>query len=135
MRKDLRKESFPEIVRTKFKKPLGYLIWIVVFLLTLSIIKNINKVSRVKEEIDREKARIAKIEAENRELEQKVALTNSPQFVEKEIRNKLGLVKTGEVIVVLPDEETLKKLAPPIKDNADYLPDPNWKKWIKLFSD
>jgi hypothetical protein len=42
-------------------------------------------------------------------------------------------VKEGEVIVVLPDEDILRKLAPLLPTEENTLPEPNWKKWEKLF--
>ena len=33
----------------------------------------------------------------------------SDEFIEKQLRDKLGLAKKGEIILILPDEETLKK--------------------------
>lgn len=128
------KESIFSKINNKFKKMLGYIVWMLVIFLIISTVGNLKKVERIKEEIEREKVRIAKIEAENRELEEAIALAKSSEFIEEEIRNKLGLVKSGEVVVVLPDEETLRKLAPEIREEEDILPDPNWKKWLKLFS-
>jgi len=73
------------------------------------------------------------LEKENEDLKNQIALAQGPDFVEREIRNKLGLVKTGEAIVVLPDIETLRQLAPQMLKEGDSLPDPNWKKWLHLF--
>ncbi len=47
---------------------------------------------------------VAKLDAENRKLEAEVAaLKNDPRTLEKIAREKLGLVRPGEVVVVLPD--------------------------------
>lgn len=127
------RHSFRENIKVKLSKPFGYVVWCLTILLVISAVRNFGKVAAIKNEIQKEKSRIAKIEAENRELEAKIVETQSMEFVEKEIRNKLGLVKTGEVVVVLPDKEVLKKLAPEIEDDKEVLPDPNWKKWAKLF--
>lgn len=62
---------------------------------------------------------VAKIDAENRKLEAEVAaLKNDPRALEKIARERLGLAKPGEIVVVLPEgwekrvrPETLK--APP----------------------
>jgi hypothetical protein len=73
------------------------------------------------------------MQAETAQLEEQIAVAEGSNFIEKQIRNKLGLVKPGEAIVVLPDAEILKKMAPQIIAEEDVLPDPNWKKWEKLF--
>lgn len=47
---------------------------------------------------------VAKLDAENRKLEAEVtALKNDPQALEKVAREKLGLAKPGEVVVILPE--------------------------------
>ena len=74
-----------------------------------------------------------KMKAENAALEAQIAQTQGSAFIEKQIRDKLGLAKTGEAIVVLPDAEILKKLAPQIPVEENSLPDSNWRKWMKLF--
>ncbi|HET7099437.1 MAG TPA: septum formation initiator family protein [Patescibacteria group bacterium] len=115
------------------KKWTGYGIWLIIGLLSLSTVRNIGKVASVRANIKNEQERLVKIEEENRRLEKQIEATQTTHFIEKEVRNKLGLVKTGEAVVVLPDEEMLRKLAPKIDDQTDSLPDPNWKKWEKLF--
>jgi len=49
-------------------------------------------------------AEVAKLDAENRHLEEEVAaLQNDPEAVEKIARETLNLVKPGEVVLILPD--------------------------------
>ena len=43
------------------------------------------------------------------------------------------MAKEGEIVVILPDPETVRKFAPSIYTEEEPLPDPNWKKWLKLF--
>lgn len=57
----------------------------------------------------------------------------SEEFIEKQARDKLGLAKEGEVVVVLPDEETLKKLAPPDEEEVFLEIAPPWKQWVRMF--
>ncbi len=116
-----------------FGKLKGYLMLAIAILLTLSIVSNIGKIIQIRGEVARERAKIEKQKKENEELARTVADTQGPSFVEKEVRDKLGLVKKGETIVVLPDVETLRSLAPKPPVEEDALPDPNWRKWLKLF--
>ncbi|QQG41777.1 MAG: septum formation initiator family protein [Candidatus Woesebacteria bacterium] len=127
------KKDFVKRLKVKFEKLGGYAIWVLVVLLTLSLVQNIGKVKRIRGEIAAEKAKIAKMKAANEVLANQVAEAQKPEFIDKEIRNKLGLVKTGETIVVLPDGDVLRSLAPKIEIDLETLPDPNWKKWVQLF--
>jgi cell division protein FtsB len=114
-------------------KAVGYGIWLVILLLSLSVARNLAKVINIRGEVTKEKEKVAKMEKINNDLENQIANTQGVDFVEKQIRNKLGLVKSGEALVILPDEDIVKRLAPIIDDQDDTLPDPNWKKWEKLF--
>ena len=64
-------------------------------------------------------------EKKNRELKGKLEFVQSPEFIEKEAREKLGLAKPGETIVIIPPQEATQS------DVAEVLP--NWKRWWKLF--
>ena len=92
-----------------------------------------SRTTQINSQIQAEKAKLAKIQADNNKLTEELALTQNPNFIEKQVRDKLGLGKEGEAIVVLPDAEVLRKLAPQRQSEVDILPDPNWKKWAKLF--
>jgi cell division protein FtsB len=115
-------------------KTYSNIVFIVISLLMLvSLTRNIIKVKEAKERLKEKEEYIEKIGEENEELSQKVATFKSEGFIEKQLRDKLGLAKEGEIIVVLPDEETIKKFAPSNEKEEEILPDPNWKKWFKLF--
>lgn len=74
------------------------------------------------------------------ELEEDLGYHQSPDYIEKEAREQLGYVKSGEVIVVLPD------LAEQVAESAEggdevvsptaalaRLEKPNWRQWRQLF--
>ena len=107
--------------------------WVLIVLLLASTVKNIEKVSGIKSAVQKEKEKVEKMKEDNLKLEAQIAQTQGSDFIDKEIRDKLGLVKEGEAIVVLPDADILRKLAPQMPMEEDTLPDPNWKKWEKLF--
>jgi len=115
------------------KKALGWGTWILIVLLLVSTIRNVQRVKGIRSQVEKEEQKVAKMQAENAQLEEQIAVAEGTNFIEKQIRNKLGLVKPGEAIVVLPDVEILKKMAPQIVTEEDVLPDPIWRKWLKLF--
>ncbi len=115
------------------KKVLGWATWGLIILLTISTVKNINRVASIRSQVEKERQKVERMKVENAKLEEQIAEAQGQEFIEKQIRNKLGLVKSGEAIVVLPDEEIIRKLAPQKVVEEDTLPDPNWKKWLKLF--
>ena len=122
-----------ELIKLKFKSLLGYTAWILVAVLLVSTVKNINRVISIRKQVEEERERIQKMQADNAKLQAQIAEAQGSDFIEKQIRDKLGLSKEGEAIVVLPDESIVKSFAPPITASEETLPDPNWKKWLKLF--
>jgi cell division protein FtsB len=126
-----------EKLTTKIKaklKTYSNIVFIVISLLMLaSLSRNIIKVREAKERLKEKEEYIEKIKGENEELNQRADVFKSEEFIEKQLRDKLGLAKEGETIIVLPDEETIRKFAPSDEKEEEILPDPNWKKWFKLF--
>lgn len=106
---------------------------LVIFLLGISLVRNLFKIYEAKRRIKEEAVKLERLEAENQKIKDEIEKVKQQEYVEKQIRDKLGLVKEGELIVVLPDEETLRKLAPQEEKEEEALPDPVWKKWLKLF--
>jgi cell division protein FtsB len=111
--------------------------WVLpVFLLIVLIFSFFNSLSKTlngNKLIEKTEKKLEKAKIEEEELEKKLEITQSVEFIEGQIRNKLGLVKEGETILVLPDNETLKKISPQIPKNEEEKPLSNIQKWLKLF--
>ncbi len=122
-----------EKLKQRLIKARVYVLIILVFLFGLSLFKNILKINEAKNRIQKEKEKVIKLEQEGRILEEELKKMQGNEFLETQLRDKLGLAKKGESVVILPDPETLKKLVPEIPDEKDYLPDPPYKKWLKIF--
>jgi len=115
------RKNLLSLAKDKLHKYLSYLLIFISILLMVSLVRNIVKINNVK------------IREENEELEAKLEILRSDEYQEKQLRDKLGLAKEGELIVVLPEDEVLRNLAPKHVEEEETLPDPNWKKWAHLF--
>ena len=122
-----------QTIKAKLKGYLRLLLMFISILLAVSLVRNVVRINKVNQKIKEARLRVEKLKKENEELEARLESVKTEEFVEKQLRDKLGLAKEGETIVVLPDEEILRKLAPRHEEEEDVLPDPNWKKWLKLF--
>ena len=120
-------------LEVKFKSVLEYAIWFLVVLLLISTVRNIGRVISIRKQVEVERQKVEKMQADNAKLQTQIAEAQGQDFIEKQIRNKLGLTKEGEAMVVLPDESIVRSLAPSLTSEEETLPDPNWKKWQKLF--
>jgi cell division protein FtsB len=126
-------EKFTEKLKEKLRVYSNYLLIFIFLLMAVSLIRNILRVVESNKRIEKVQDRVEKLKKENEELEEKLAVTKSEEFIEKQLRDKLGLAKEGEIVIVLPDEKILETLAPGLEEEAETLPDPNWKKWLKMF--
>lgn len=78
------------------------------------------------------------LEEKQKEVNRVVSLSEyikSDKFLEKEIRDKLGYTKEGEVLLILPPDDVLLEL---VNLNWEIEGDiqrsiPNWKKWYETF--
>ncbi|OGM02253.1 hypothetical protein A2115_01995 [Candidatus Woesebacteria bacterium GWA1_41_8] len=126
-----------DTILTKIKSILSpyirYLFIAFFILLTVSLARNVIRILKAGERVGEAEKRVEKLKVENEELKKRLETVGSEEYIEKQLRDNLGLAKEGETIVVLPDEETLRALAPRVEEEEETLPDPNWRKWLKLF--
>ena len=120
-------------IKNKLERLSGYLLVFFVLTLSFSLARNVLRINKAKMRIHEAQESVNKLGEENKELEAKLEIVEGDEFVEKQMRDKLGLAKEGEVVVILPEDEILKKFAPNYESEMETLPEPNWKKWIRLF--
>jgi cell division protein FtsB len=126
-------EKFTEKLKEKLRVYSNYLLVFIFLLMLVSLIRNVLRVVESNKRIGKAQDQVEKLKKENEELEEKLAVTRSEGYIEKQLRDKLGLAKEGEIVIVLPDEKILETLAPKLEEEEETLPDPNWKKWLKMF--
>jgi cell division protein FtsB len=105
----------------------------VFLILASSMFKSLKRIKEGDILIEKTRVRLEKINQENQKLANQLQITESPVFVEKQLRDKLGLAREGEVIVVLPEPEIVKKLAPVLPQDEEMRLETNWQKWMGLF--
>jgi hypothetical protein len=83
--------------------------------------------------IEEEQKHVDELKAEQERLMAIKETVDSPEFIEKEARDKLGLAKPGETVLVLPPDEVLKKFAPSF-DEEEFIEEKTIsERWIQLF--
>lgn len=128
-----RTNKLEERIKDKLELYSRYVVIIILLLLGTSLYRSAAKNISVRERIEEELASIEDLKEENLRLKREVENVSTEKFVELKLRDELGLAKEGEYVVVLPDAETLKKIAPKLESEEETLPHPNWKKWAQLF--
>lgn len=125
--------SIISAIKNKLRAFSNYIFILFSILFILSLVRNILRIKNVGTKVDEEKEKLSLLREQNEELKKEVEYLRSESYVEGQLRDKLGLAKEGETIVVLPEEEVVKKLISEKGEEVVSLPDPNWKKWYKLF--
>jgi cell division protein FtsB len=121
-------------MKQKIVNIMGLVLPILTFLiLASSLVKGVTRIRQGNEIIKKTEMKLAKISEENRKLEEQVQIVSSPEYKEKQLRDKMGLVKEGEVVLVLPEPEIVKKLVPNISFDEVVPLKPNYLKWVELF--
>ena len=69
-----------------------------------------------------------RLAAENEALKAELAEAQTPEYIEEVAREKLGLLKVGEIIILMPDDNPPAGGETAQQDNIA-----NWKKWLRLF--
>ncbi len=104
---------------------------IIAILVLLLIIKN-NISGIVKTITDENTAenlekKLSEEQKTNKFLKERLFYVKTNQFVEQEAREKLGLSKPGEFIVIAPTSTPLDR------EKIEIDTKPNWRKWWELF--
>lgn len=101
---------------------------IVSLILVVNVSRSMYSLWAKRDTVQERKNVLTQLKKENEELRRKLNNVQSQEFVEQEARNKLGLVKEGETIVLVPNDPSAGsgQANPPAKV-------PNWQKWWGLF--
>lgn len=99
---------------------------VIIYNLLLQISSSLQSSDRLEAQADA----VYKLEIKNKELKKKLTEIQSPEFIEQQARDKLGLGKNGETIVIIPDEKLKSMLQASQSAEIRY---PNWLGWWKVF--
>lgn len=103
------------------------IILIVGLFLIVNLSRSIWQLYKAGDQIKEAEDNATQMQAENNELKKKFSTVQSPAYLEKIAREKLGLAKEGEMVVILPPVE------PEATKSGNQTNLQNWQKWWKLF--
>lgn len=129
----MKKNYRARVLKEKIGKVISLIFLLVVVGGAVSTVRSIRSLQKTNLRIAEAQMRVEALRKENDELAKRIEMVESDEFREFQIRNNLGMVREGEIVVVLPDAEIVKKFSPNIGSGADESNDPNWIKWMKFF--
>jgi len=97
-----------------------------------SLSQTSKKIQKVNLEVAFREEELKKLKEEQDELKIKLEEITSQEYIERQLRNELGLTKENEIVLVLPPDEILIKLLPVVEEEVVEIK-PNWQKWATLF--
>jgi cell division protein FtsB len=103
----------------------GILLLLIGFFL-INLVRSFFSVAEKGKVLTDAESRLLFVKDQNDRLKREYARTQSPDYIEKQAREKLNLGKDGEYVVLLP----------PISPIPTVMPTPileNWEKWAKVF--
>lgn len=95
-----------------------------------SLVRSISSLWSKQELLVKAQKELENKKRENEELKKRLSQAQSQEFIEKEARNRLFLVRPGESQVLIPEE--LLKASESAKERVNDSK-PNWQKWWDLF--
>ncbi len=96
--------------------------------LSLSAGRTILELWKRRDVVHERERELIKLREENASLERALQDIGQDAYLERIARDKLGLVREGETIVILPDTGDKTQVAGTHVGN-----EPNWKKWWRIF--
>ena len=125
------KQSFLASKSTLF---LRYLLFLIVISLSISLVRSFIKITKADTQIQAVKNKITNLKNENSQLTSQITSVESEFFVEKQARDKLGLAKKGEIVLILPNDiESLNLLSQTEIEDKPEFPKTNFQKWLEIF--
>ena len=112
------------------KSRVFYLAIIIVgVILSFSLARNLYTTYQNSKILTDAQIKLSQLTAQNTQLSQEINQASTPDYVIKEARDKLGLVKSGEVVVVVPRQVATLAAATPSAQPSR----PIWRQWLSLF--
>lgn len=122
-------------VKSEFPAKVGRVILVFVFMgVLLAAARGVVRLVSSGDRVWRAREHLKEVKKEQERLKAELESAKSDFYREKAARDQLGLARPGETIIVLPDEDVLRRLSPRVlEDENRQPPEPNWRKWVKLF--
>jgi len=96
----------------------------------IGVVRSVYTLSKKKGIVAERQRVLRELTAKNEELHQQLEEATSPAFIEQAARDKLGLVREGETVVIM---DKSNPSADGLNDQERSQELPSWKQWWSLF--
>ncbi len=112
------------------KKMFNYVILGLILILLVNLSRDIWRLWHADEKIEDARQKLEEEKQKNKEIKEKKAAQDE-LFLEEQIRDKLGMAKPDEIVVILPEKLTVTKDKEEQKNRQELS---NWQQWLNLLS-
>lgn len=117
---------------TILKRPMiSIIIFCISLLAAVSLSRSVYSLWRKRDYVRERADRLAWEQAEKARIKKEIKEAQKPEFIEKEAREKLGMTKEGETVVIMPNDKL--QMTNGKTDEKTPVLISNWKKWWRLF--
>jgi cell division protein FtsB len=109
------------------RKVVRIVILIILVTMGIGIIRSVYTLSQKKGIIAERQQVLRELSDKNKKLQEDLRQATSPAFIEQAARDKLGLVKEGETVVIMDKSQGAKSTMESPREL------PSWKQWWQLF--
>jgi cell division protein FtsB len=113
----------------------GKIRWIIILVsmfMIISLSRSVVDLWERRKILEVEQKRLTQLEQKHKELEQKLRMVQTPAFVEKEARERLGMAKEGDTVIIMGNSSLPQDTGKESQlDNSPILP--YWKRWWRIF--
>ena len=111
-------------------------LWVIAGVVLISrSASNIYRLWKAGERVTQAEGRLAGLKQENEQLNRELTELQTPEYMERLVREKLGYGRPGEVVLVVPDGQVESGNPPAgragLKVESEKVP--NWKQWRRLY--
>lgn len=104
------------------------IIWVIASVaLIVQLAHSIYDLSKRGSVVDEARARLQKVKEENSRLKAEEIYVQSPEYVERQARDKLNLARKGEVVAII------QKATPTPSPSEELVKKENWELWAEKF--
>lgn len=102
-----------------------------------SLINNFRLLLKARSNLATAQTELVRETERNNQLNNSLSEAGKMVYLERVARDTLGLAQEGELVLIIPSEDELKKLSPRVYgkrvEEARETEPSNWKKWLQLF--
>lgn len=103
------------------------------FLILKAFLDNFWRLKKALTVLKEKESTVVNLKSENEDIKRRIEELSSDLYIERQLRDNLGMAKEGETVVVLPDDEELKNLVADLKQSQPAVEKPVWQQWLEVF--